>query len=243
MNKNRVAMVILLTVLFAGICVILFIYPWQFLKKEEIQVPVFVFIISALPSLYLWWIRNKDRLDAIDKQQKSNEEAERNNKNARQSLEEAQYANNYTNFSHALTLLADKDRAQTRAPGLQLLIQIKNVRRMFVNEIDVATQGIDLQDANLQGADLHGANLQGAILTGANLQNANLDKANLQGTNLTNANLEGAILMDAKLQDANLEGARLKGADLRSTSFKRFMENEAINSSEFLKSEINKEKV
>ena len=250
---NRVIFVVVLSL--GAFSVILWKFSWvseflckQGIKNQNIQSTVFLLLISAPVSFYFWLIRNKDRLDAIKEQQKSNEEAERSNKNARQNLEEVQYANNYTNFLQALTLLADKDRAQTRALGLQLLIQIKNVRKMFANEIDVATQGIDLQDANLVNANLHSANLQSAILTGANLQGANLTNANLEGVNLMDANLQsadlhGANLMDANLQNANLEGANLKGADLRSTIFHMFTEHTTTSSAKLLESEIDKEKV
>ena len=204
-------------------------------------------LISAPVSFYFWLIRNKDRLDTIEEQRKDN---------------------NYTSFSHALTLLTDKDKVQIRALGLHLLIQIKNERGLFANEIDKVTQGIDLQGENLkdtnldkaklqgadlkganldkaklQGADLKGANLASAKLQGANLVNANLEDTDLRSANLQNANLKSAILMDANLQNANLEGANLKGTDLRSSNFDMFTEHTTISSAKFLKSEIDKEKV
>ena len=219
MNKHREPMVILLTVLSFGICFAVFIYPWQFLKKEEIQAPMFVFIISALPSFYLWRIRNKDRLDAIEEQRKSNEEAEQSNKNARQSIQKAQDANDYTSFSHALTLLTDKDKVQTRSLGLQLLVQIKNKRGLFDDKIDKATQGINLRnanlkDANLQYTELQRAELEGAYLANVKLQCANLIGANLKSTNLQNANLQNAklgnefILTDIVRKEINFSGAK-----------------------------------
>ena len=174
MNKHRIITAIVLTVISIIVCFVLFIWPWTLLGKvdENVRAPIFVFSISVFPSLYFWIIRNKDRLDAIEEQRKDN---------------------NYTSFSHALTLLTDKDKLQTRALGLQLLIQIKNERGLFADKIDKATQGINLRDANLEDADL-----QNVFLNSADLRFANLQGADLQNANLTKAYLDGVIWAFAK---------------------------------------------
>ena len=106
MNKHRIIMVIVLTIFSVLVCVMLFISPCQLLEKIDanIHAPIFVFAISVLPSFYFWVIRNKDRLDAIKEQQESNKEAKQSNENAQKSIQKAQEANDYTSFSHALTL-------------------------------------------------------------------------------------------------------------------------------------------
>ena len=218
MNKHRITMVITLTIFSVLVCVMLFIWPCQLLEKikANIHAPIFVFTISVFPSFYFWVIRNKDRLDAIKEQQESNKEAKQSNENAQKSIQKAQEANDYTSFSHALTLFAAKE-IETKAIGLKLLIQIRNkLNSPFTEDIDLITKYAELDKANLAGANLQKANLEGACLYSANLEGANLYGANLCSVNLCSANLQDANLHGAKLQLTRLQSADLQGANLQS---------------------------
>ena len=176
------------------------------ITNPNIQSAVFLLLISAPVSFYFWVIRNKDRLDAIKEQQESNKNA--------------QEANDYTSFSHALTFFAAKE-IETKAIGLKLLIQIRNKPNSpFTKDIDLATKYAELDKANLAGANLQKANLEGAnlysaYLYSANLYGANLCSVNLCGADLQHANLHGAKLQPTRLYGANLQNANLHGADLQ----------------------------
>ena len=202
MNKHRITMVITLTIFSVLICVVLFIWPCQLLEKikANIHAPIFVFTLSVLPSFYFWVIRNKDRLDAIKEQQESNKNA--------------QEANDYTSFSHALTLFAAKE-IETKAIGLKLLIQIRNKPNSpFTKDIDLATEYAKLNKANLTDANLQKANLEGVNLREANLKNADLTGANLEDANLTETKLQSANLEEVTVKTKDLEKAYLVGANL-----------------------------
>ena len=141
------------------------------------------------------------------------------NKNAQKSTQKAQDANDYTSFSHALTLFAAKE-IEIKAIGLKLLIQIRNKpNNLFTEKIDLITKYIELHEANLAGANLQKANLEGAYLRGANLKKTNLTNANLYDSNLYRANLYGADLCATNLQYTNLYGVDLQGAGLKDANF------------------------
>ena len=170
----------------------------EFLSKlgitnPNIQSAVFLLLISAPVSFYFWLIRNKDRLDAIKEQRKSNE---------------------FASFGHAMQLFAAKE-IETKARGLKLLIQIRNKpNSQFTKDIDLATKYAELNKANLAGANLQKANLEGANLYSADLYSANLYGANLCSANLCDADLQHANLHGAKLQPTRLHGANLQHANL-----------------------------
>ncbi len=186
---------------------------------------LFILLSSSFAMFLLWYYRNHDRREQINignKQiEKSNEQIEKSNEQI-----EASTLNNI------LMMLSEDKNIKKVANGLQLGIFLKNETKneAFKNQIDMATRGAYLQEADLQetklqeanlqradlqGADLTGAELQKAYLTGADLQRADLQEADLRGADLTEACLQGAYLQGADLQKADLTGANLQGANLQ----------------------------
>jgi hypothetical protein len=78
----------------------------------------------------------------------------------------------------------------------------------------VLWEGANLHYADLYNADLRYADLSYADLCNANLYNADLYGANLHGANLSGANLRYADLSGANLRNADLRNAKLRYADL-----------------------------
>ena len=134
------------------------------------------------------------------------------NKNAQKSTQKAQDANDYTSFSHALTLFAAKE-IEIKAIGLKLLIQIRNKpNNLFTEKIDLITKYAELNKANLAGANLQKANLEGANLEEANLEGANLTKIKLKEAKLQYASLSGKALSCVNFEDVDLAGAKFQGS-------------------------------
>ncbi len=181
MNKYRKTMVIMLSVLSLGFAIMFYIYFFDSETYTSFKDKLFFLILSVFPSFYFWHIRNKDKLQALQQSRESNEQH---------------------NFSSAMQLFVQKDNMPANAIGLQLLVKIKN-QGLFKQEIDIATCGKNLGEAQLRGANLAGANLRGANLRGANLQ-----KADLQGANLQEADLFGANVQEANLRGADLQRVR-----------------------------------
>lgn len=76
---------------------------------------------------------------------------------------------------------------------------------------NMASKGVNLENANLWNTDLSGASLTFANLNGAILIQSNLQKACLINANLGNADLLNANLKSANLTNANFEGANVSG--------------------------------
>ncbi len=176
---------------------------------------LFILLSSSFAMFLLWYYRNHDRREQINignKQiEKSNEQIEKSNEQI-----EASTLNNI------LMMLSEDKNIKKVANGLKLGIFLKNETKneAFKNQIDMATRGAYLEEADLQEAILKGAKLQRAILRKANLQwtklqGADLREANLQVANLYWAKLQGAILREANLQWAYLQCANLQCANLQ----------------------------
>ena len=151
-------------------------------------------IIAGLPVAFcLWLFRTKDRKDQIEKTRE----------NTQASL-----------LSNNLTLLTSAN-VDARAVGLVQLLQLRNKEKVYKDQIDIATPGINLERARLMRADLQDAQLQGADLGGTNLEHANLQEANLEGADLLGADLQGANLQYAGLRNTKLQGADLRNAKLQ----------------------------
>ena len=84
--------------------------------------------------------------------------------------------------------------------------------------LQLETNKVLWEGANLHYADLHNAHLHNADLSYADLRNANLSYADLPGADLRYANLYNADLSGANLRNANLYNADLRNANLPATS-------------------------
>ncbi len=181
-------------------------------EKYARLLSIAVVLLALLVSSYLWYLRNRAKLE---------------------SLAEAKRSNQFNSYSIALKLfltedkptekltekptekLTEKLRGQTsREVGLLLLMRLKNEEKLYGEEIDLVTPYKDLTGAYLPSADLTKANLTGANLTEADLTKADLTEAKLQDADLTEADLRGADLEGVELTGAALERANLVGADL-----------------------------
>jgi uncharacterized protein YjbI with pentapeptide repeats len=186
----------------------------MFFYRSRIFSGIF-FALLSLPTLAtLWYLRNHDILEQINK---------------------AKEANLFNSFSKAVELFLQKEkdekgentpRTEVNVVGLRLLMKLKNEEKAFVEEIKQLTigkdlRGIDLSNADLRDANLSDANLSGAKLDKANLSDANLSDANLSGANFYYTDLKGANLMGANLMGANLSGANLSGANLSGAKFEK----------------------
>ena len=162
-------------------------------KSDRLEVSITMALLG-LPVLFcLWLFKTHDTKESIDR----------------------------SSFISAIQLLTAKDNTHTQSIGLKQLLYLKNVKKVFQKEIDLAIQYVIIYDAEsnqgaeLKGADLQGIDLRGAQLRKANLQVAKLQGADLQGANLQEAKLQGANLQVAKLQVTDLQGANLQGAYLQ----------------------------
>ena len=171
-------------------------------------------IIAGLPAAFcLWLFRTKDRKDQIEKAEGQIQKAEEQIQKAAEQIQKTQESTQASLLSNNLTLLTS-DRPKARAVGLVQLFQIRNKEKVYKDQIDIATPGIDLQNVYLERADLKGANLRSAKLQTTYLPKADLQKANLQSADLRNAYLHDTKLQDADLRGTNLQNAKLQGADL-----------------------------
>ena len=107
---------------------------------------------------------------------------------------------NNSSFFGALGLLKDQE---TKRQAIIQLMHLKNVKKVFKEEIDKSTHGLDLRKVDLseiddlQGINLRGANLEEAILMSSNLKMANLQSTKLKQTNFMMAKLQGADLTNS----------------------------------------------
>jgi hypothetical protein len=86
--------------------------------------------------------------------------------------------------------------------------------------LEVASQRVDLRNANLRGALLENTHLERSDLSGSDLQWSHLEGAHLERADLASTNLQWAYLNQAHLDGANLVGANLTGTELSGTDLR-----------------------
>ena len=150
----------------------------------------FLILILGLPTFFMLWLfRTHDALESI----------------------------NNSSLFFALQHLSEEKNVARKTAGLVQLMYLKNVKKVYKDQIKFATPGIHLPGARLRGINLSGADLEEVNLSEARLQTANLSKTYLQKANLSEARLQTANLSEAWLWEADLTGADLTETDLTET--------------------------
>ena len=161
---------------------------WESIQKnDKLQSSLFLIFLGFPPAYVLWLFRNHDTLENLHRR----------------------------SFFESLKLLSTEKNPEAKGFGLQQLVYLRNTIKVYKEEIDNLSQGI-----NLEGAYLRKANLGGANLINANLKRANLEDADLEGASLKNAKLQMAKLRRAKLRGVNLINTKLQIAYLEDANFK-----------------------
>lgn len=174
----------------------IFIFSIESNQDLKLNFTIFITIVALPMTFYLWFLRNHDKLEQLEKTKENN---------------------NFNNFSSAMKLFTEKDNLEANCIGLKLLAELRR-KKLYVKQIDLVTPYKDLSSEKLKEGLLQRANLQGADLQGMKLRGVNLQKANLQGANLREADLYRVILKEARLEGANLKDANLELASLEESN-------------------------
>lgn len=93
-------------------------------------------------------------------------------------------------------------------------------RLASIPNVDPASLGIDLRNANLQAMDLNNLNFDNAGIMSAKLQGASLARTQLRNTDFSYAELQFARLSFSQMQGVILSNVRLQGAKLWGSHYK-----------------------